>query len=516
MSARRLALVVLAAFLAVAPVPASATLVEFGVITGMFTGPAGPVSGVRVVANSLTNPFESVVTRTGSNGKFTLRPAEGRYKVSFQPPPPLLDQWASGKESEWAADVITVHAKAEVVIEEKSLPTGRVEGRLLDATGQPVAFGGVAIENPGLDRFFQATTDSDGRWFKTVWPGTYVVSFDTIAQVQWAHGKANPETADPITVLADKTTIVDEKLARTGSLSVQAVDARSGVPVTTFCVDAHTEFKFAFACTDNGVAEFAELGIGSYTVKVSDGEHLDASTPGVLVTGGEASAVTAQMHHGATIEVTVTDAATGEPVGGICLSGKPADRATEYGGFVGDCADFSGALTLTRVVPDRYVFFASVFDGVHGSQWVGPQGGVGAQTEAAIVAAAEGETATLAIRLDGQGTIEGVVTDEITGQPMENVEILAGNAGGTSGPDGSYSIPGLGPYDWVVSFGGQWSGGGASRFAATPIPVRANETTPYDVTLKKGTTLIGRIIGPAGQPPTSPRSTSSTRSPSTS
>jgi hypothetical protein len=501
MSPRRLALVALAVVLAVAPVPASATLVEFGTIAGMFSGPAGPVAGVRVVANSLTNPFESVVTRTGPTGKFTLRPVAGGYKVSFQPPPPLLDQWASGRETEWAADVITVRANAEVVLEEKALPTGRVEGRLLDAAGQPVAFAGVAIENPGLDRFFQATTDSDGRWFKTVWPGTYVARFDTTAQVQWAHGKANPETADPVTVLADKTTIVDEKLAHTGSLSVQAVDARSGQPVTSFCVDAHTEFMFAFACTDDGIAEFAELGAGSYTVKVTDGDHLDASTPGVLVTGGNASAVTAQMRHGATIEVTVTDAATGEAVGGICLSGKPADRATEYGGFVGDCADFSGTLTLTRIVPDRYVFFASVFDGVHGSQWVGPHGGVGAQTEAAIVTAAEGETAALNIRLDGQGTIEGVITDEATGEPMENVEVLAGNAGGTSGPDGSYAIPGLGPYEWVVSFGGQWSGGGASRFSATPIPVRANETTPYDVMLRKGTTLTGRIIGPAGQPP---------------
>ena len=81
------------------------------------------------------------------------------------------------------------------------------------------------------------------------------------------------------------------------------------------------------------------------------------------------------------------------------------------------------------------------------------------------------------------------------------MEILAGNSGGTSGPDGSYELPGLGPYEWVVFFGGQWSGGGANRFAATPIPVHANETTPYDVTLQKGTTLTGRITGPAGQPP---------------
>ena len=52
----------------------------------------------------------------------------------------MLDQWATGKETEWAADVITVRADTEVVLEEKALPTGRVEGRLLDAAGRPVAF----------------------------------------------------------------------------------------------------------------------------------------------------------------------------------------------------------------------------------------------------------------------------------------------------------------------------------------------------------------------------------------
>jgi hypothetical protein len=327
------------------------------------------------------------------------------------------------------------------------------------------------------------------------------VSFSTSNQVQWAHAKTSPGTADPITVLADRTTVVDEKLARTGSLAVSAVDAASGAPLDSFCVDAHTEFVFTFACTGDGVAEFAELGAGSYTVKVSDGVLLDSTTNGIEVTGGNAAAVTVPMRHGATIAVTVTDASTGEPVGGICLSGRPADRPAEYGGFIGECADFSGTLTMRRVVPDRYVFFASVFDGVHGSQWVGPQGGVGARTEAAVVAANEGETATLAVRLDGQGTIEGVITDEATGRPVEGAEVLAGDSGGTSGPDGRYELPGLGPYNWVVFFGGQWSGGGANRFAATPIPLRANEIKRYDVRLAKPATLTGRISGPAGEPP---------------
>jgi len=495
-------LAVLTVALGPMPVPASAApLVEFGRITGVFYSASGPVINARVVANSLTNPFDSAVTRTGPTGKFALRVAVGQYKMSFQPLPPLLDQWASGKEAEWAADVITVEADKEVILEEKALPIARIEGRLLDSAGEPVAFGGVAIQDPLLDRSFQATSKADGTWFATVRPGTYTVGFNTSTQAQWAHEKISPGTADPITVVADKPTVVDEKLLPTGSLSVEAVDSRTGSPIASFCADAFTDFMFAFACTENGVAEFPSLGPGTYNVKVSDGAHLDARTSGVRVTSGNASSVTTRMRLGATISVTVTDAATGEPVGGICMGGEPADHAAEYGGFVGGCADFSGTMAITQVVPDRYNFFASVFDGIYGSQWVGPQGGVGSQAEAAVVTATEGETTELAVRLDRAGTIAGVVTDEATGLPVGGVEVLAGRSGGVTEPDGSYVLPGLGPYEWVVFFGGQWSGGGANRFAAVPVPVRANETTPYDVKLQKGSTLTGRITGPAGQPP---------------
>jgi hypothetical protein len=481
-------------------VPASAQPPEFGAILGLFSGPAGPVASVRVVAHSLTNPFESVVTRTGPAGRFELRPVAGRYKLSFQPPPPLLDQWGSGKESEWAADIITVEAGKEIVYEEKALPTGRIEGRLIDAAGQPV-FAGVAIENPSLDRTFQATSNADGVWFATVRPGTYTVRFNTLTQVQWAHEKTTIGTADPVTVLADRTTVVNEKLVPTGSLTVEAVDSRSGAPLTTFCAEAFHDFMFTSACTGDGVAEFPKIGAGTFTVKVSDGDHLDSRIQQVRVNSGEATATLARLRHPATIAMTITDAVTGEPVGGLCVNGQPAHRPAEFGGFVGGCADFSGTLTINRVVPDTYTFFASVFDGRHGSQWVGPQGGVGSQAEAAAVVAAEGETTELAIRLDGAGTLAGVVTDEVTGLPVAGVNVSAGFTGGTTEPDGSYLISGLGPYRWVVLFGGQWSGGGANRFAAEPIPVRANESTRYDVALRKGSTLTGRIFGPAGQPP---------------
>jgi Carboxypeptidase regulatory-like domain len=484
------------------PVPVSAGPPEFGTITGTFVDPSGrPVSGARVVAHSLRAPWESTVTTTASDGRFSMRPAAGDYRLHYQPLPPLLYQWGSGKEAEPAADIVTIEADKVLLIEEKALPIGRVVGRLLDAAGQPVEFGEITIENPSLGRSFHAISEPDGVWSTSVRPGTYTVRFDTVGLVQWAHEKKWPNTADPITVAADKTTVVDEKLAPTGSLTVRAVDT-TGLPVLNFCAEVHTYFVSDNACSDlEGVAQFPVLSDGTYTLKVSDGEHLDSTTTDVRVTGGQPSTVTAALRQAATVEVTVTDAATGEPVGGVCLTGLPAEHATEYGGYIDGCADSSGLVTISRVAPDRYAFFASVFDGVYGSQWVGAQGGVGSQREAAVVTAREGETAKLEVRLDHAGQIAGVVTDAATGKPLDNFFVLPGFSGGYTEPDGSYVLPRLGPYQWVVQFGSQWSGGSTSRFEAEPIPVRANETTTYNMKVDAGATLTGRVTGPDGQPP---------------
>jgi hypothetical protein len=156
--------------------------------------------------------------------------------------------------------------------------------------------------------------------------------------------------------------------------------------------------------------------------------------------------------------------------------------------------------------PDRFVFYASVFDGEHGAQWVGPHGGVGSQAAAQVVTARSGEIARLKVRLDGIGTIAAVITDKITGAPLDGAMIDVGPTGSATGPDGRYAMEGLGPYHWIVFFGhpdyaGQWSGGGNNRLTATPVRVRIGQVTRYHAALRRGTTLTGRITGPAGQPP---------------
>lgn len=94
------------------------------------------------------------------------------------------------------------------------LPVGLVRGRLTDAAGRPAAGAAVVVYDNARGRHFEATTAADGTWFATVWPGTYAVRYETSTQVQWATGKRSPDAADPVVVVTNGTTVVDDALLR--------------------------------------------------------------------------------------------------------------------------------------------------------------------------------------------------------------------------------------------------------------------------------------------------------------
>ncbi len=363
-------------------------LLPLGFIAGRYSNTAGPVVGAVVTGYSQTSSAESVNAATQADGTFRMYAYPGTYKVKFTAPAGVgLDQWAHGKESERTADVITVTAGADTVLTERQLPTGRVSGQLIDSAGNPVAGGGVAVADPVRDRQFQATTDADGRWFLTAWTGSYRVSYSTGTQSQWSHGATSPAGATAVTVTDGGTTVVDDALTRPGSVLVTAVDARTGGRLSSFCAESVGPYLYLpQTCTDNGSVTFPEVGAGPLDVKVSDGVHLDSTVP-VRVVAGQRSAVTARLGAGATVTLTLVDAATGAPVDG-CVNLVPASRIpSPFEGYAGDCtSDGTGQLTLSRVRPEAYTVFAASFDGAHGAQWVGPRGGVGSRSAALVVA----------------------------------------------------------------------------------------------------------------------------------
>jgi protocatechuate 3,4-dioxygenase beta subunit len=483
-------------------------LLPSGMITGRFTRDGVPIANVTVVAHSQATTADTVSHWTAADGTFRLLPYPGAYKVEFRVPTrmDLLDQWAGGAESERTTAPVRVAAGEEVSLDERALPTGRLSGRLAAASGGPPGRVGVSVSDPTRDRQYQATTAEDGTWFRTVRPGSYAVRYSTATQSQWAVGRTSRETADPVVVPAGGATTVDDTFLATGALTVTAADARTGAPLTSFCADVQNGYTFLGACTEDGTVKIGEIGAGTYEVKVTDGVRLDAVTRDVRVIPGRRTTASARLSLATGFAVTLVDAVTGEPVRSGCVTVLPADRAAEPGQGIGGCVDDTGRATMDQVVPDRYVLFAAAYDDVHGAQWVGTGGGVGARADARVFTAAGGETVDVTVRLDGRGAIAGRVTDADTGDPVPRATVGVWGAATSTEEDGTYLLDGLGPYRWTVytqhdDYAGQWSGGGNDRLTATRVSVAEGASAPFDVGLGRGTTVTGTVATADGRVP---------------
>ncbi|MEE3919862.1 hypothetical protein V2I01_20935 [Micromonospora sp. BRA006-A] len=116
------------------------------------------------------------------------------------------------------------------------------------------------------------------------------------------------------------------------------------------------------------------------------------------------------------------------------------------------------------------------------------------------------------IRLDRAGVVTGTVTSAATGRPATSGTVTLAPESGFF-PDwgveldaqGRYRIDWLGPYTWPLLFttadnATQWSGGFALRGKAVPVTVRAGATTVYNLAVRRGVLVTGRLVDPEGRP----------------
>ncbi|MFC7482003.1 carboxypeptidase regulatory-like domain-containing protein [Luedemannella flava] len=492
-------------------------VLPFATVTGQLTGNGQPVPFAQVylhdaVTDDVTYAF------TDSDGRYSARLRPGRYKVSFVLENGLI-QWAHQARTKADATVFTF-AEGDNVLDEAMLPTATIRGQLTDSYGYPVTSGTVEISGGG--EFFNAYLDWNGEWSATVVPGSYKVRFMTDTANQWAYGKTTAQAADTVTVAAGDTAVVDDALLPPGSMAITAADAATGAPISTFCAYADNGVT-SYGCTTTGTVNLDGLSAGEYTVATyveeEDSDYIMTQTKRVVVLSGQQTTVAAKLRKGATFSTTVTDAKSGAPVPGACVELVETDRPSYLGASRKVCANDQGVVTQNGITPDDYNLFVWITDGVHGRQWVGPTGGVGAQAKAKKVTLTSGKTTTVpAIKLDRAGSVSGIITDKATGAPIANaIAALSsyndGHGGGGGAPgalvatdaQGRYTLTDLGPYDWTLFFrhrqyAAQWSGNVPNRLLADGVKVKVNTTTQYNVKLRKGTTLTGKVVASDGQP----------------
>ncbi|MEO3817986.1 carboxypeptidase-like regulatory domain-containing protein [Plantactinospora sp. B24E8] len=368
-------------------------------------------------------------------------------------------------------------------------PTGTIAGTITN-NGIPV---------PDASIFVSAADGSFGESGMTDWIGRYTVSNLPVAgspyrvsveapghPKQYAHGKADLESATLFPVTADGVTTVDESLLPTGTIIGRFTDpAGNGVSA------------WVGAYGSQGVPTGATAdGDGNYSISVLPGTYRVGFNYGntqqyaygtfswsqaslFAVAAGETVTVNDVRLETGTIAGRLTNA-DGTPAAGISVQ---AEGDTSYG-F--GATDDSGAYRIEDLVPGAYRVYFRLPSGAQ--QWA-PQALTRTQAQSFDVAG--GGTVTLDEQLVPLGSIAGRFTDA-NGAPFPNVSVMVdsdnveGNITTTTDAAGTYRIDGVPAadyrvrfYDWQTNLD-QYAHGKRSREAADPITVRADQTTTVD------------------------------------
>ena len=221
------------------------------------------------------------------------------------------------------------------------------------------------------------------------------------------------------------------------------------------------------------------------------------SAPGTLLNptvASPATGINAVMSAGTSITGTVSAAAGGADLTGICVNATPLAGTSSAGTSGITAAD--GTYTIEGLVPGNYdvEFLAGTCGGNYVTQWYNnTSSGASSMAEATAVnvaSPATGINAAMAV----SGSISGTVTGAVNGNNIPNVCLSISSTDGASGgsttssADGVYAVSGLaaGSYELIAdpSCGGTVTSAYASpQPPSSALAVAAEATSIYDVGL---------------------------------
>ncbi len=306
----------------------------------------------------------------------------------------------------------------------------------------------------------------------------------------------------------------------TASVSGTVTDASTSAPladVSVYISNADYSYQDSTSTAEDGSYTFSAIPAGSYTLQFqpNDGNYVAQCWQGVSCTGGSSTyfavadgqvltGYDAQLAPGGTISGTVDGADNpGAGLGGIQVSAQGSN-----GGFGFAQTDGDGDYTITGLAADTYqVQFAA--SGNYLQQWWNDQ--PTQETANNIGLAAGGVADDIDATLGVGATITGTVRDS-SGNPVPNVDVTAQSPDGigfgsaTTDADGDYSIQGLAPDDYQVSFQPtsgnyleQWWNDQPTQATADSLTVTSGSTVPdIDAQLSAGATISGTVSTASG------------------
>ena len=479
-----------------------------------------PLSGVDVEVDDVNNGFVGATT-TAADGSYSMgNLLPGTYTVHFEPVEGNhLGQFYEAQTDAKKAKKLKLASGQTRQGIDATLASGAVlSGTVTNSSG------GVGVEKVEVyatssegETRTAITTGGGSYAIEGLRQGTYTIRFEPLSGNyldQFYNEAASADGAEAVTVPAGgNVERINAKLTSGGIVGghVMAQDTHEplvGVQVRISSSEASGQTAIATTGEDGSYA-VEGLAPGTYDVHFEpngsaylgqfyngkgDNEEPDLVTVGE---GASVEEIDASLVPAATVRGSVTDAATEEPVVGVDV-----DVASDEGGSGGTTTtDENGTYTVTGLAPGTYTVHFKASTGNYAPQYYNAKSGE-EQPDGLNLSA--GETADANAELSQGASMSGTVSAG-GGSPIRGARVTLtgaeGEAGGatTTDQDGSYSITGLAPGNYMAHFEAP---GRISRYfsepsnteAPTVITLSAGESRQHvDSILEEGATITGTV-----------------------
>jgi carboxypeptidase family protein len=562
-----------------------AQMVEGAEISGTVTDVGeAPLKGIQVCAQGASEEQGGFggCAQTDAAGEYTIPGlAAGDYKVEFSGSScgfegcfqlNYVRQFYDGKTGFEEADVLSLAAgDVETGIDAQMVEGAEISGTVTDTGEEPLEGISVCARNAAYESDEAggcAFTDANGEYTITAIPaGSFRVEFsgescneeEGCFQLnyvrQFYDGKSFDEADVLVLTAGDVETGIDAQMAEGATIEGTVTDTAE-VPIEGIqvCVqDASGEGEESAGCaqTDaNGEYTITAIPAGSLKVEFRgescneeegcfqlnwvrqyyDGKSsFDEADVLSLSAGDVETGIDAQMAEGATIEGTVTDAATEDPIEGIqvCVQDASGEGEESAG-----CAqtDAAGEYTITAIPAGSFkVEFSGEScdeEGCFQTNWVRQYyDGKSNFDDADVLSLSAGDVeAGIDAALEEGGAVSGRVVDAVSEAPIEGLVVCADPAEGegiggcdSTDPTGDYLIGGLPAGEYKVEFSNvicpedeecsqsyylhQWFDEEPGWDQADPVTVLVGQTTPeVDAALEEGGAIGGTVTDTLAAP----------------
>lgn len=494
-----------------------------GEIVGTVTGPHGALEeGLEVCAIAAgQEPWQGQCAHTDAAGRYDIAALQGgEYRVAFNGTRGLLTQYYKGRATLAEADEVKVALGSPTTGVDAALREGgRIRGRVTNTvTSAPVEYIEACAQTSQGARVCTGTNAAGEYTIEGLAAGSYAISFEPWSQnyLSEYYGGAKYESeASRVAVTAESTvTGIDVALTPGSEIAGTVRDQSTGNPIEDARVCARaTVPPFSFPeCVSSGAGgayAITRLSSGDYSVEFSapgfvEQYYREAETSSEaeklnLAAGAILSEVNATLQPGGSILGRVTSASNGEPLHEVQVCAYPESEGS------GGCArtNSGGEYAITGLATAEYTVSFSA--GGYPSQYYA---GTFSSGKAVHVRATSGHTTeSIDDALVKGGAISGAISSESSGAPLEGITACVSPPRSASicvqsGAGGSYTISGLAPGLYAVSFGP--SGGYLQTSSPHKVTVSSEATSNgVNAVMQLGGQISGHVIEAASGAPLS-------------